>query len=127
MKPCSAYGERGSQGRDLRGNDELTEDNPQTETPAFRETVDEQIQQKSTEQPKGSNFVIGDSLDLPKGDKSRYKANVEAIRLVKKLQAESRYATAEEQKVLSKYVGWGGLANVCPLWRIYQRGCPGYG
>lgn len=110
-RDVGGYGERGSQGRDLRGNDDLTKDKPQTETPAFRETVDKQIQQKSTEQPKGSNFVIGDSLDLPKGDKSRYKANVEAIRLVKKLQAENRYATAEEQKVLSKYVGWGGLAN----------------
>lgn len=110
-RDVGGYGEGSSPVGDLRGNDDLTEEKPQSETPAFRETVDEQIQQKSTEQPKGSNFVIGDSLDLPKGDKSRYKANVEAIRLVKKLQAESRYATAEEQKVLSKYVGWGGLAN----------------
>ena len=74
------------------------------------ETV-EQIEQQSTEQPKGRNFVIGDSLDLPNGEKSRYKANVEAIRLVKKLEAEGRYATEAEQVILSKYVGWGGLAN----------------
>ena len=74
------------------------------------ETV-EQIEQQSTEQPKGRNFVIGDSLDLPSGEKSRYKANVEAIRLVKKLEAEGRYATEAEQVILSKYVGWGGLAN----------------
>ena len=74
------------------------------------ETV-EQIAQQSTEQPKGRNFVIGDSLDLPNGEKARYKANVEAIRLVKKLEAEGRYATEAEQVILSKYVGWGGLAN----------------
>ena len=74
------------------------------------ETV-EQIAQQSTEQPKGRNFVIGDSLDLPSGEKSRYKANIEAIKLVKKLEAEGRYATEAEQTILSKYVGWGGLAN----------------
>ena len=71
----------------------------------------EQIAQQSTEQPKGRNFVIGDSLDLPNGEKSRYKANVDAIRLVKKLEAEGRFATEAEQVILSKYVGWGGLAN----------------
>ena len=77
----------------------------------LHEEVVEQIAQQSTEQPKGSNFVIGDSLDLPNGEKARYKANVEAIRLVKKLEAEGRYATEAEQVILSKYVGWGGLAN----------------
>ena len=77
----------------------------------LKETVAVQVEQQSTEQPKGRNFVIGDSLDLPSGEKSRYKANVEAIRLVKKLEAEGRYATEAEQVILSKYVGWGGLAN----------------
>ena len=71
----------------------------------------EQIAQQSTEKPKGRNFVIGDSLDLPNGEKARYKANIEAIRLVKKLEAEGRHATEAEQVILSKYVGWGGLAN----------------
>lgn len=77
----------------------------------LHEEVVEQIQQQSTEQPKGRNFVIGDSLDLPSGEKARYRANAEAIRLVKKLESEGRYATEAEQAVLSKYVGWGGLAN----------------
>ena len=77
----------------------------------LHEEVAEQIVQQSTEQPKGRNFVIGDSLDLPNGEKSRYKANIEAIKLVKKLEAEGRYATEAEQTILSKYVGWGGLAN----------------
>ena len=102
-------GDRGSDGdgesRDLR-NDGVTE--PAEE---LTETVEREIAQKSTVEPKGSNFVIGDSLDLPNGDKARHRANVDAIRLIKQLETEGRYATAEEQQILSKYVGWGGLAN----------------
>ncbi|MBR5594047.1 MAG: DEAD/DEAH box helicase family protein [Bacteroidaceae bacterium] len=78
---------------------------------ALHEEVTEQVAQQSTEQPKGRNFVIGDSLDLPNGEKSRYKANIEAIRLVKQLESESRYATEAEQAILSKYIGWGGLSD----------------
>ena len=77
----------------------------------LHEEVVEQIQQKSTENPKGSNFVIGDSLNLPNGTKARTRANIEAIKLVKKIAAEGRIATAAEQEILSKYVGWGGLAD----------------
>ncbi len=45
------------------------------------------------------------------GDKTRFKANVEAIKLVNALEQEGRLATVDEQKILAKYVGWGGLAN----------------
>lgn len=77
----------------------------------LEEVVEQQVEEKSTETPKGSNFVISDSLNLPEGEKSRFRANVDAIKLVKQLEAEGRYATAAEQEVLSKYVGWGGLSN----------------
>lgn len=101
---------RGSgEGDSESGN--IRADGVSSESKPLDEEVSELKEQKSTEKPKGSNFVIGDSLDLPNGDKSRYKANVEAIRLVKQLMADDRYATPEEQTVLSKYVGWGGLAN----------------
>ena len=100
-------GDGDRQSGDLRRNDELT---PEAER--LHEEVTEQIAQQSTEQPKGRNFVIGDSLDLPNGEKARYKANIEAIKLVKQLEAENRYATEAEQQILSKYVGWGGLSNV---------------
>jgi N12 class adenine-specific DNA methylase len=43
------------------------------------------------------------------GQKTKYRHNVAAIRLVKQLDAEGRRATPEEQKVLAKYVGWGGI------------------
>lgn len=45
------------------------------------------------------------------GAKSRFKGNMDAIRLMKRLYFENRDATAEERKVLAKYVGWGGLAQ----------------
>ena len=68
-------------------------------------------EQKSKETPKGKNFVIDKSLNLPSGEKSRFRANIDAIKLIRKLDEEGRYATKEEQEVLSKYVGWGGLSN----------------
>ncbi len=43
------------------------------------------------------------------GAKTKYKANVEAIKLLNTLETENRYASPEEQEVLSKYVGWGGM------------------
>jgi N12 class adenine-specific DNA methylase len=103
-------GEGDSESGDLRRDDVVTEESSVTAEKLHEEVV-EQIAERSTEQPRGRNFVIGDSLDLPNGEKARYKANVEAIRLVKQLEAEGRYATEAEQVILSKYVGWGGLAN----------------
>ena len=46
------------------------------------------------------------------GAKTRYQWNVDAIRTLKKIEAEGRLATPEEQKILSKFVGWGGLSQV---------------
>ena len=77
----------------------------------LHEEVQQEIEKKSTANPKGSNFVIGDSLNLPNGTKARVRANIDAIRLVKQIAAEGRIATAAEQEILSKYVGWGGLAD----------------
>ena len=58
-----------------------------------------------------SNFRITDD-DLGVGTPGqRYAANVAAIRLLKRLESEQRLATPEEQEVLSRYVGWGGLAD----------------
>ena len=100
--------ERNGEGRDLR---ELTEQETQAKAEDLSETVEREIEQKSTVKPKGNNFVIGDSLNLPEGEKARYRANVDAIKLIKQLETEGRYATAAEQEILSKYVGWGGLSN----------------
>ncbi len=45
------------------------------------------------------------------GPKTKFRSNVEAIRLLKQLQQESRMASAEEQIILARFTGWGGLAN----------------
>ena len=105
------HGEGSGESADLRRDDGLTPEEASQKAEELHEEVEEQIEQQSTETPKGKNFVIGDSLSLPNGEKARFKVNVEAIRLVKKLEAEGRYATEVEQQLLSKYVGWGGLAN----------------
>lgn len=51
--------------------------------------------------------------ELPKGgQKTRYQWNVEAIRLMKQIEFENRTATPDEQKILARYVGWGGIPQV---------------
>ena len=45
------------------------------------------------------------------GQKSKYKVNIEAIKLLKVIEKENRLARAEEQSILSKYVGWGGISQ----------------
>lgn len=57
------------------------------------------------------NFHITDP-ELGHGTRSeKYAANVAAIRTLKQIEAEERLATPEEQEILSRYVGWGGLAD----------------
>ena len=55
------------------------------------------------------NFRITDDDLGAGGPKTKYKANVEAIRVLQTLDAEQRQATAKEQEILSRYVGWGGI------------------
>ena len=57
------------------------------------------------------NFRITDDHLGEGGAKQKYARNIEAIRTLFKLEEEHRGATAEEQQVLSQYVGWGGLAD----------------
>ena len=58
----------------------------------------------------GNFHITDDDLGIG-GSKQKYARNVEAIRTLFKLEEEHRGATAEEQQVLSQYVGWGGLAD----------------
>ena len=64
----------------------------------------------SAPEPAG-NFHITDDHLGEGGTKQKYARNIEAIRTLFKLEEEHRGATAEEQRVLSQYVGWGGLAD----------------
>ena len=55
------------------------------------------------------NFRIQDNDLGAGGPKAKYKANMEAIHLLQTLETEERLATPEEQEILSRYVGWGGI------------------
>lgn len=64
------------------------------------------------------NFRYDPKDPAPTSPKARYDANMAAIRLLKQLQDEGRQATPEEQRVLAKFTGWGGLGE-------YFKGEPG--
>ena len=61
--------------------------------------------------PNGSNYRITDDHIGEGAPLERFQRNLDAIRTLKTMEAESRAATAEEQAVLAQYVGWGGLAD----------------
>ncbi|OUQ34861.1 N-domain protein, SNF2 family [Faecalibacterium sp. An121] len=70
-------------------------DQPQSEIPA----------------PPARNFRITDEHLGEGGPKQKFARNIEAIRILQTLENENRNATPEEQEILSRYVGWGGLAD----------------
>ena len=72
--------------------------------------LDEARNAEPAPEPAG-NFHITDDHLGEGGAKQKYARNIEAIRTLFKLEQEHRGATAEEQQVLSQYVGWGGLAD----------------
>ena len=72
--------------------------------------LDEALNAKAAPEPAG-NFHITDDHLGEGGAKQKYARNIAAIRTLFQLEQEHRGATAEEQEVLSQYVGWGGLAD----------------
>ncbi|BFK48561.1 hypothetical protein I210019B1_07720 [Faecalibacterium sp. i21-0019-B1] len=66
--------------------------------------------ERSTLELAGNFRITDDDLGVG-GPKQKYARNIEAIRTLFRLEEEHRGATAEEQQVLSQYVGWGGLAD----------------
>jgi len=66
---------------------------------------------KAASHRNAQNFHITDDALGVGGAKAKYQANINAIRLLKHLEAEGLQASAEQQQVLSRYVGWGGLAD----------------
>ena len=68
------------------------------------------------------NFRITDEHLGEGGPKAKFQANVNAIRLLKELEAAGQQASPEQQEVLSRYVGWGGLSDAFepekPVWAL---------
>ena len=83
--------------------EETVSNEPEVETELPIQQVEEMV-------PAG-NFHITDD-ELGQGTpKEKFRANIMAIQLLKKCETENRSATPEEQEILSRYVGWGGLAD----------------
>ena len=74
---------------------------------AEESTLESQEQEKAVIEPY--NFRIQDNDLGAGGPKAKYKANMEAIHLLQTLEKEERLAAPEEQEILSRYVGWGGI------------------
>ena len=72
---------------------------------------DEKSEQKIKADEKTQNFTITDDNLGEGGAKTKFKNNLLVIQTLKKIESEDRTATPEEQEILSKYVGWGGLAQ----------------
>lgn len=77
------------------------------EVTAKEDIPESQEQEKAVIEPH--NFRIQDNDLGAGGPKAKYKANMEAIHLLQTLEKEERLATPEEQEILSRYVGWGGI------------------
>ncbi len=78
---------------------------------AAREAWLQSSEPKKSALPPAENFHITDDHLGEGGAKTKFRNNMAAIRTMKALEAEGRPATHEEQEIMSKYVGWGGLAN----------------
>ena len=75
----------------------------------FKVITPEKSVEEVTAPDKGENFIISDDTLGEGGAKSKFRANVDAIRTLKTLESEKRPATAEEKETLSRYVGWGAI------------------
>lgn len=77
----------------------------------FDENIAKPVWKNISESLNLNQFAITDDDLGIGGEKEKYKNNVEAIKLLKKLEEENRMANSEQQEILSKYVGWGGLSK----------------
>lgn len=106
-------GERGLAGESAAQSSTGSDSERTSERGSVRALKPSQKKNAKASEVPGHNFTITDDENIGKGGaKTKYKDNVAAIRLLKQLEAENRLATPEEQKVLARYVGWGGLSPV---------------
>ena len=76
------------------------------------EAVERADTAQETIRPELINFRITDEHLGEGGPKQKFRANMEAVKLLHELELENRLATPQEQEILSRYVGWGGLSQV---------------
>ena len=88
-----------------------TEVNGEWQTFPDAAAADEALNAEPMPEAAGNFHITDDNLGIG-GPKQKFARNIEAIQTLRTLEQEHRGATAEEQQVLSQYVGWGGLADV---------------
>ena len=81
----------------------------QEEWRQIKEAIPDQAEMQPEQAPAAENFHITDPDLGAGGQKTKFQNNVAAIRLLKDLESQGRLAAPEEQEVLARYVGWGGL------------------
>ena len=86
-------------------------DEPEPTPPEPAPPAEQAGHQRNTDQPRrnAQNFRITDDHLGEGGPRLKYQANIAAIRLLKELEAAGRQASPDQQEVLSRYVGWGGV------------------
>ena len=88
-----------------------TEVNGEWQTFPNAAAANEALNAEPVPEAAGNFHITDDNLGVG-GPKQKFARNIEAIQTLRTLEQEHRGATAEEQQVLSQYVGWGGLADV---------------
>ena len=73
--------------------------------------IDAALRENQVNTTPAENYVITDDHLGEGGPKAKFQANIRAIQLLQELESTGQQATAEQQEVLSRYVGWGGLAD----------------
>ncbi|MCD7717501.1 MAG: hypothetical protein LUI39_13840 [Lachnospiraceae bacterium] len=112
VEPVSSEGLEQSAAEQPEKETEIrTEIETDTEIETETETeTEKEVESDSEPQPQERiNFRITDDDLGAGGAKTKFRANMDAIYLLKKLETEKRLATTEEQEVLSRYVSWGGI------------------
>lgn len=101
-KPVRSVGDR-------EGSSAAPSGDGRAETGRDDAAVSRPAEPEKEEPAAGSDFRLTDDYTIPAGAKTKYRANVAAIKLLKQIEQDGRLATPDEQKTLAQYTGWGGL------------------
>lgn len=126
ISPVSRPGDERGSGDGVREGDQVRSDEPGSrgdergvteEAPLEPTTPEEEIEQKdeivTQEKPKGDNFIMSQNFidTIPKTSAKRRDANIDAIKTLENIITEDRIATPEEQALLARFTGWGGITD----------------
>lgn len=111
-RPARVRSDGNAPGRDVSASGDGSADTRATDSAVSRPAKPKPKAEEKPEEPElpaGTDFRLTADYSIPKGAKTKYKANVAAIKFLKQIEHEGRKATPEEQATLAQYTGWGGL------------------